>query len=420
MVYTDKTKEDLAAILANEQKNYAAFKKQKLALDMTRGKPEKAQLDIALPMLKMLGDDNFDFKTAGIDARNYGGLDGIPEMREIFAELFDVSPDEVIAGDGSSLAIMYKLVQHGKQFGFLGATPWNKLAKVKFICPTPGYDRHFNICKHFGIEMISVPTDENGPDMAVVEALAADESVKGMWCVPKYSNPTGIIYSDKVVERIASMKAAADFRVFWDNAYIVHALYGEDKLKNIFDCCKKAGNPNRVFAFTSTSKITFAGAGVAALASSKENLAEYKSRIMFETIGPNKINQLIHARFLKNKDCVKSIMEKHADILRPKFELVVKMLEELAADGLCTFTRPRGGYFVSLNVVPGCAKRVVQFAAEAGVKLTEAGATYPLGLDDKDANIRLAPSVPPISELETAMKVLINCVRIAVLEKLAA
>ncbi|MDR2634868.1 MAG: aminotransferase class I/II-fold pyridoxal phosphate-dependent enzyme [Clostridiales bacterium] len=417
--YAELSKEELAELLEQERKTFQRFKKDRLSLDMTRGKPAKNQLDICLPMLKIPGADGVDFVQDGQDVRNYGLLDGTPAAKELFAELFDVSPDMVIASDGSSLQLMYKLVQHGMQFGFLGGAPWNK-GRVKFICPVPGYDRHFGICKAFGIEMISVPMDENGPDMKVVEALAgSDENVKGIWCVPKYSNPTGVVYSDKVVERLANMKTVApDFRIFWDNAYMVHGFYDkDDKLKNIFDAAKKE-NQSRILTFASTSKITFAGAGISALASSKENIAEIKSRMTYETIGPNKLNQFMHTEYLKNKDGVMKIMRKHAEIMRPKFELLISMLEELNELGIGEFTKPRGGYFISLNVLEGCAKRTVALAAEAGVKLTPAGATFPNGLDDCDKNIRIAPSVPPAAELEIATRVLVNAVKIAALEKL--
>lgn len=423
MIYDAMSKETLSELLSKEQAAYASFKKERLSLDMTRGRPEKSQLDVALPLLKILAADDAEFKLSnGTDCRNYGGLDGIPEAKELFAELFGVSEDEVLVADNSSLALMYKLVQYGKQFGFGGNAPWNKLPKVKFLCPTPGYDRHFGICKAFGIEMIAVPMDNNGPDMTVVSSMvAADETVKGIWCVPKYSNPTGIVYSDKVVDKLASMPAAAaDFRIFWDNSYMVHSLYDtEDKLKNIFDSCKRAGNPDRVFSFTSTSKITFAGGGIAALATSKDNLTEIKAHLQYETIGPNKMNQLAHVRFMKNKDNVKEIMKKHAAILRPKFEMVENMLAPLEEEGIVRFTKPRGGYFISLDVPSGLAKRVVSLAADAGVKLTAAGATYPLGLDDTDSNIRIAPSVPTAQELEKATEVLVCCIRLAVLEKAA-
>ncbi|MDR3215957.1 MAG: aminotransferase class I/II-fold pyridoxal phosphate-dependent enzyme [Clostridiaceae bacterium] len=417
--YSELSKGELTELLEQEKKTFQKFKKDKLSLDMTRGKPAKNQLDVCLSMLKILSADGVDFVQGGQDVRNYGLLDGTPAAKELFAELFDVSPDMVIAADSSSLQLMYKLVQHGMQFGFLGERPWNE-GKVKFICPVPGYDRHFGICKAFGIEMIAVPMDENGPDLKVVESLAgSDDRIKGIWCVPKYSNPTGVVYSEKTVERLANMKtAAADFRIFWDNAYMVHGFYEkDDKLKNIFDAAKKE-NQNRIFTFASTSKITFAGAGIAALAASKENIAEIKSRMTYETIGPNKLNQLMHTEFLKNKDGVMRVMKKHAEIMRPKFELLVSMLEELSELGVGEFTRPRGGYFISLNVPDGCAKKTVALASEAGVKLTPAGATFPNGLDDRDKNIRIAPSVPPVAELEIATRVLINAVKITALEKL--
>ena len=417
--YGELTPTQREELLCEELKTFKKLKKKGVSVDMTRGRPSKEQLEIAMPMLKEAG--SYNYVTDGGDARNYGELAGIKSARELFAELFEVKSDEVIVFDGSSLDIMYNLVQFAMQFGVLGGTPWNKLDKVKFICPAPGYDRHFSICENFGIEMITVPMKEDGPDMNLVELLVSnDESIKGMWCVPKYSNPTGIVYSDKTVSRIAGLKPAAkDFRVFWDNAYMVHGLYeSEDKLKNIFELTKKTGNVNMVYELASTSKITCAGSGVAALATSTENVADLLKKMFFKQINPNKVNQVMHVNFLKNKDNVKRIMSLHADILRPKFELLEMRLKDAFGD--CQevkWSTPNGGYFVSLDVKE-CAKRVVALAAEAGVKFTAAGSTYPYMQDDSDSNIRIAPSVPTLIEMEYAIDVLICSIKIALLEKL--
>ncbi len=418
MDYKSLSKSELEEMLKLEQKAYKKLQKADRQVDMTRGKPSKAQLDISMPMLENAA--KCDFLMSGMDARNYGEPQGVKQARELFADLLGVKTDEIIAMDGSSLDIMYTTIQFALQFGILGSTPWNKLDKVKFICPAPGYDRHFAICENFGIDMITVPMLADGPDMDLVEKLVRDdESIKGIWCVPKYSNPTGITFSDKVVERMANLKPKAkDFRVFWDNAYCVHSLYdGDDKLKNIFDVARKAGTLDMIYCFASTAKITFAGSGVAVFASSQNNVQDVLKRLFFKKINPNKVNQVMHVEYLKSVDNIKKIMAQHAEILRPKFELVnAKMEEAFAGDDNVVWSKPRGGYFISLDV-PGVAKRVVSLASEAGVKFTAAGSTFPYRIDDNDSNIRIAPSIPTLDELGFAMDVLVCAIKIAFLEK---
>ena len=418
MNYKTLPKNQLEEMLKQELKAYKKLQKADLHVDMTRGKPSKEQLDIAMPLLENAAKCNF--MMSGIDARNYGEPAGVKQARQLMAELLGVKEEETIVLDGSSLDIMYNVVQFAMQFGVLGSTPWNKLTKVKFICPAPGYDRHFAICENFGIDMITVPMLSDGPDMDLVEQLVRDdESVKGIWCVPKYSNPTGIVFSDKVVERIANLKPKAkDFRVFWDNAYCVHSLYEtDDKLKNIFDVAKKAGTSDMIYCFASTAKITFAGSGISVFASSQNNVQDMLKRLFFKRINANKVNQVMHVEFLKSVDNIKKIMAQHAAILRPKFDLVINRMEEAFPDNENVFwSKPRGGYFISLNV-PGVAKRVVQLASEAGVKFTAAGSTFPYGIDDNDSNIRIAPSVPSLEEMNFAIDVLICAIKIALIEK---
>ncbi len=418
MKYDEWSKENIENALKEELKAYKKLQKRGVAVDMTRGRPSKEQFSIAMPMLENAG--NYDYAMSGVDARCYGEPAGLSQARELFAQLFDVKANEVIVSDGSSLDIMYNVVQFAMQFGVLGNTPWNKLDKVKFICPAPGYDRHFSICEAFGIDMITVPMLDDGPDMDMVEALVKDDdSVKGIWCVPKYSNPTGIVYSDKTVERMANLKPAAnDFRVFWDNAYIIHALYGEDvKLKNIFDCARKVGKQDMLYEFTSTAKITFAGSGVSAFASSQANVQDMLSHLFYKKICPNRVNQLMHVEFLKDVENMRAIMERHAQILRPKFEAFQNKLQDAFGDNDDVhWSKPKGGYFISLDV-PHCAKRIVELARDAGVKFTEAGATFPYHIDDDDCNIRIAPSVPTLEETDFATDVLVQSVKIALLEK---
>ncbi|MEH0155554.1 aminotransferase class I/II-fold pyridoxal phosphate-dependent enzyme [Limibacter armeniacum] len=401
---------------------YEEAKAKNLNLDMQRGKPGNEQLDLALPMLDLVTSS--DYKNEGdVDPRNYGGLDGTPAMKELFKEFLEVSSvGEVIIGGNSSLNLMHDTVARAMSHGVVGSEqPWNKLEKVKFLCPSPGYDRHFSVCEHFGIEMVLVDMTAEGPDCDQIEALVAnDASIKGIWVVPKYGNPTGITCSDEVVKRLATMPVAAgDFRIFWDNAYAVHHLEEEeDQLANILDACKAAGNEDRVFIYGSTSKISFAGAGVAAMGGSKANMDWMRKHLSMATIGPDKLNQLRHLRFFKNMEGVKAHMKKHAEILKPKFDTVIEVLEnELGGKGLAKWTKPKGGYFISLDTNEGCAKRVVELANEAGVKLTGAGATYPYKKDPKDCNIRLAPSCPSVDEIRQAMEVVCLCVAIADAEK---
>ncbi len=412
-------KEELKNELSALEEKYKEFKARDLKLDMSRGRPCREQLDLSMGML----DDRQYLTEKGVDCRNYGVVEGIPEARELFARLLEVSPDEVIVGGNSSLNLMHDTLVRAMLFGVCdGCEPWGRLPKVRFICPSPGYDRHFAICELLGIEMIVVDMKEDGPDMDAVERLCAeDEAVKGIWCVPKYSNPDGITYSDQVVWRLASMKTKApDFRIFWDNAYFIHHLTDEEvPLKNILKACKDVGNPDRVYIFSSTSKITFPGAGIAALASSAANIKRMVKLISRQTICPDKMNQLRHVRFLKSVDNVKELMKKHAAILRPKFRLVLDTLEkELGELGIASWTKPKGGYFISFYSMDGCASRIVQLAKEAGVTLCEPGATYPYGKDPRDRNIRLAPSMPPPDELKTAMELFCLCVRMASVERL--
>ncbi len=399
---------------------FEEIKAKNLALDMTRGKPGPEQLDLANPMLDLV--TAADFKTlAGGDPRNYGGLDGIPEVKELFKDFLEVSStDEVVVGGNSSLTLMYNTISQAITHGVPDSDKsWGE-AKAKFICPSPGYDRHFSVCEHFGIEMITTGYTDNGPNMDEIEALVAnDASIKGVWIVPKYGNPTGLSCSDEVVERLANMKTAAkDFRIFWDNAYSVHHLSDDqDQLKNILEACKAAGNANRPFIFVSTSKVTFAGAGISGVGGSKENMDWQRSHLFFSTIGPDKLNQVRHARFFGDINGLKDHMKKHAAILKPRFDKTLEILNsELGGTGLATWTSPKGGYFVSLDTPNGTAKRVVALASEAGVKLTGAGATFPYKKDPNDSNIRLAPSLPSVPEIEEAMKVVCLCVKIAAAE----
>jgi aspartate/methionine/tyrosine aminotransferase len=403
-------------------RQYHEFKARGLNLDITRGKPCSEQLDLALDLLDCVNSRNY-LTVEGTDSRNYGGLDGIPAAKKLFAEYLEVQPDELIIGGNSSLNMMHDTFMRAMVKGVGdGNPPWGKLPKVRFLCPSPGYDRHFFICDYLGIEMIAVALDDHGPDMNVVEKLAAeDESIKGIWCVPKYSNPTGTVYSDEVVERLASMPTkAADFRIFWDNAYAVHHLdHKPARLKNILDTCNQAGNPERVFIFGSTSKVTFAGSGLAMMAGSAKNMAQAKKQITFQTIGPDKLNQLRHITFFKNMTGIEDHMKKHAAILKPKFDAVQHELEkELAGKNIAAWSQPAGGYFVSIDTLEGCAATVVRLAAEAGVKLTPAGSTYPYMHDPLDRNIRIAPSFPPLKDVRSAMQLVGVCIQLASIDKL--
>lgn len=399
---------------------YEGFIDKKLKLDMTRGKPSAEQLDLAQGLVESVASASYKAED-GTDTRNYGGLEGLPEARKLFAEVFGVLPGQVLIGGNSSLQLMFDTLVRCHVFGAVdGREAWGKAPKVKWLCPVPGYDRHFAIVEHLGYELVPVPLTGSGPDMDVVERLVAeDASVKGIWLVPKYNNPTGESVSDAVAKRLAAMKTAApDFRIMWDDAYAVHHLHDDpkdqDQLADILTLCKEAGHPNRVFIFGSTSKISHAGAGLAAMAASEANIAWTKLHAGKQTIGPDKVQQLRHVRFFKDLAGITAHMKRHAALLRPRFDAVLRALEaELGGTGLAAWTTPRGGYFISLDVLPGNAKRVVELAARAGVKLTEAGATFPHGKDPEDKNIRLAPSFPSVAELELATRVVATCVKLA-------
>lgn len=418
----DFTKDELIALKADLEKQYAEYKAQNLSLDMSRGKPSKAQLDISNGLLDILSAEEYERIAPSFDYRNYGILLGIPECRKLFAEILQVEEKNVIIGGTASLTLMFDFIAQCVASGIGGCEPWARQGKVKFLCPVPGYDRHFGICEYFGIEMINIPMDGEGPDMDMIEELIRDESVKGMFCVPKYSNPTGITYSDAVVTRIASMKPAAkDFRIIWDNAYCIHDLTDTpDSLLNIFDELKKYGNEDMVVEFCSTSKITFPGAGVSALAASDNNIKEIQNRMNFQTISHDKLNQLRHVRFFDGKaENVIAYMQEHRKLMEPKFNAVCDSFEkEFSALGIASWHKPNGGYFISLDVMPGTAKRVGELCKEAGVVLTTVGATFPYGKDPEDKNIRIAPSLPPVSELMTATALLCICVKLAACEKL--
>lgn len=398
---------------------YQGYKDMKLDLNMSRGKPSSAQLDLSNGLLDVL-DSSSDMK-GNIDYRNYGDLDGIPEAKALFAELADVKINEIAVLGNSSLNIMYDTLQRAMQFGVLDGVPFNKQGKIKWLCPVPGYDRHFAITELFGIEMINIPTYPTGPDMDMIEKLvSSDDTIKGIWCVPKYSNPEGIVYSDETVDRFARLKPKApDFRIYWDNAYMVHYVSEEVELKNLYNTAKECGNEDLVYMFGSTSKITFAGGGVAFIVASEKNLKSLNKLMSKQTIGYDKINQLAHVRFFKNKEGVMNQMAKHAELMKPKFEAVLKILGEELTD-LATWIEPKGGYFVSCNLPEGTAKRTVALAKEAGVVFTDAGATYPYHNDPMDSNLRIAPSLPPVEELIVAMQVFCCAAKIAYCEKLFA
>lgn len=393
-----------------------------ISLDLSRGNPSKEQLALSLKMLDVLDHHSVLDSENGQDCRNYGGLDGIPEAKRILAHMMGTHSVHTIVGGNSSLTLMYQLVSHGMTDGICGGTPWQEVKDRKFLCPVPGYDRHFAITEHFGFEMISVPMHDDGPDMDMIERLvSSDASIKGIWCVPKYQNPTGVVYSDETVRRFAALKpAAADFRIFWDNAYCVHCFSGEcATIPDIIEECEKAGSADLVYEFCSTSKISFPGSGISAVAASSANLIDIKSFLKFATIGPDKLNQLRHARFFRSSAGIRAHMKKHADILRPKFEKVLEVLgSQLDGLGVADWTKPTGGYFISFNTLPGCARAVVAMCAEYGVKFTPAGATFPGGYDPDDRNIRIAPSFAELSDAETAVTVLALCTRIVSAEKL--
>ena len=414
--------EELKHIESKLNQQYSQFQSRNITLDMTRGKPCPEQLDLCLAMLDCVNNDNIKSRD-GTDLRNYGGLDGIPAAKELFAQYLEVEPDEIIIGGNSSLNMMHDTFMRAMLKGVAeDVQPWAKLPEVKFLCPSPGYDRHFFICDYLGIQMIPIAMDANGPDMDAVEHLVAtDGSIKGIWCVPKYSNPTGIVYSDEVVERLAAMHTkAADFRIFWDNAYAVHFLNDSPAgLKNILSACKRTDNPDRVYMFGSTSKISFSGSGIAMMAGSTRNMEYIKKQISFQTIGPDKINQLRHVRFFKNMAGIENHMKQHAAILKPKFDAVATILEkELRHKNIAQWSKPDGGYFVSLDTMDGCATTVIQLASDAGVKLTPAGSTFPYKKDPRDRNIRLAPSFPQEKDIRQAMALVTICIQLVSIAKI--
>ena len=416
--------EALQGLKTELMQRYRAICTRKLSLDITRGKPSPEQLDLSVGLLENVRADDF-LSAEGTDCRNYGGLEGLPAARKLFAEYMGVNPEEIIIGGNSSLNLMYDTFMRAMVHGVgHDHPPWCRQPALKFICPCPGYDRHFSICEHLGMEMIPVAMTAHGPDMDAVESLVADDdAVKGIWCVPLYSNPTGAIYSEDTVVRLAGMTTrAADFRIFWDNAYAVHYFgEGPGQVPNILDASRAAGNPDRPFLFGSTSKITFPGAGLAVIAGSRANMDWVRRHLFFQTIGPDKLNQLRHLRFFGDLAGIRRHMTKHAAIVRPRFDAVQDTLDrELGGKGIASWTRPQGGYFVSFDTPEGCARAVVQMAAEAGVKLTPAGSTYPLKKDPRDINIRIAPTFASVDDVRTAVEVLAICTQIVAIDRLGA
>ncbi len=422
--YSEMSREELLSLKAELDKQFEDVKGKGLKLDMSRGKPTPAQLDMTMGIMDVLNSESDMNTENGMDTRNYGLMDGIPEVKRLMGDMMGGVPSEnVIVYGNASLSIMYDTVSRAVTHGVLGSTPWCKLEHVKFLCPAPGYDRHFAITELFGIEMITIPMTSDGPDMDLVEKYVSEDSaVKGIWCVPKYSNPQGISYSDETVRRFAALKPAAeDFRIYWDNAYAVHHLYDDeqDEILEILSECEKAGNPDLVYEFVSTSKVSFSGAGISAFASSKANVEEAKKFMTIQTIGHDKVNQLRHARYFKDMNGLMEHMKKHAAIMRPKFEAVLQVLDrELGGLGIGEWTRPRGGYFISYDALEGCAKKIVAKCKEAGVVLTGAGATFPYGIDPKDSNIRIAPTYPTSEEMAAATDLFVLCVKLVSVEKL--
>lgn len=423
MTYREMSRDELLKEREAVSAKYDELKAMGLKLDMSRGKPNTEQLDISMEMIDTLSRSHKLAGEQGVDCRNYGVLDGIIEAKRLLSAMIECPVDNIIIYGNSSLNVMYDTVARSMTHGVMGSTPWAKLDKVKFLCPVPGYDRHFAITEFFGIEMINIPMTSTGPDMDMVEDLVSkDKAIKGIWCVPKYSNPSGITYSDETVKRFANLKPAAeDFRIYWDNAYCIHHLYEDkqDHILEILEECEKAGNPDMVFKFCSTSKVTFPGSGIAAISASKANLEFIKKQMSVQTIGHDKLNQLRHARFFGDFNGMLEHMKKHADIIRPKFEAVLDSLDnELGSLDIAEWTRPNGGYFISLDTLDGCAKKVVGMCKEAGVVMTSAGATYPYGKDPHDSNIRIAPTYPTTDELKQACEILVTCVKLASIDKL--
>lgn len=421
--YSQLSTDELLALKAELETKFKEIQAKNLHLDMSRGKPAAAQLNLSNGLMDVLTSDSDLTGEEGVDCRNYGVLDGISEAKQLLADTSEVTKDKVIIYGNSSLNVMFDTVSRCMTHGVCGHTPWSKLDKVKFLCPVPGYDRHFGITEYFGIEMINVPMLPTGPDMDIVEKLVSeDDSIKGIWCVPKYSNPQGISYSDETVKRFAALKPAAeDFRIFWDNAYSIHHLYDDDQdvILELLEECEKAGNPDMVYKFISTSKVSFPGSGVAAVATSENNLKDFKEHMKYQTIGHDKLNQLRHVRFFKDMDGMHEHMRKHADILRPKFEAVLEVLDkELKGLEIGTWIAPKGGYFISFDSLEGCAKAIVAKAADAGLVMTGAGATFPYGKDPKDSNIRIAPSFPTPEELAVAADIFVTSVKLVSVEKL--
>ena len=423
--YAAMSREELLGEREHLSAMYKGFEEAGLSLNMARGKPSPTQLSLSMDMLKVLNEDEDMKAESGDDVRNYGLVDGIKEAKDLMAQMMECDPANVMIMGNASLNIMYDMIARSYAFGIMGNTPWCKLDKVKFLCPVPGYDRHFLVTQDFGIEMINIPMSESGPDMDLVEQYVNnDPAVKGIWCVPKYSNPQGVVYSDETVKRFANLKPAAkDFRIFWDNAYCVHHLYEEPenqrKIPDILKECEKAGNPDMVYEFGSTSKVTFAGAGISAVAASEANRGEIKKHLTVQTIGFDKVNQLRHVRFLRDRAGIDEHMKKHAALLRPKFEMVEKLLnDEIVARGIGSFMHVVGGYFICFESLPGCAKDIVARCKTAGVTLTGAGAPFPYGKDPDDSVIRIAPSYPEIDELKKAMDVFVVCVKLASIDKI--